>query len=115
MAEVNQDASLIEVHGRGGLSIPYTRYQKNAQGRDEQVNISGSTIYIEIPAINLRKLLVPNAADPKGLLLEITRAEVEKLPVTPTPFAVIDETANIPDVEWVGKIVRTGYIGDPSA
>lgn len=114
MAEVNQDATLIEVHGRAGLAIPYTRFKKNAQGRDEQIDISTSTIYIEIPAIKLRKLLVANTADPMGLLLELTRSEVEKLPVTASPFAVIDETTDIPDVEWEGKIVRTGYIGDPS-
>jgi hypothetical protein len=114
MAEVNQDASLIEVHGRGGLSVPYTRFRKSQQGREEQVDISASIIYIEIPAIHLRKRLLVNPSDPKGLLLKLLRAEVEKLPVTPCEFAVIDETTDTPDVEWQGRIVRTGYVGDPS-
>lgn len=114
MAEINQDASLIEVHGRGGLNIPYTRYQKSPQGREEQIDISASTIYLEIPSIHLRKRLVANPSDPKGLVLKLIRTEVERLPKVASDFAVIDETGDVPNVEWEGKIIRTGYVGDPS-
>ncbi len=115
MAEVNQDASLIQIHGRAGLKIPYTRFRKTATNRDEQIDISQSIIYMEIPAINLRKRLVANPSDTKGLLLKLTRSEVEQLPTVTSEFAVVDETdIEAPDVEWIGKIVRIGYIGDPS-
>lgn len=114
MTEVNQDATLIEVHGRAGLNIPYTRFRKTAQGREEQVDLSTATIFLEVPAAKLRKELVTNPTDSKALLIQLTRDEVGRLPVTPTSFAVIDETTDFPEVEWEGMIVRTGYTGDPS-
>ncbi len=114
MAEVNKDANLIKVHGREGLNIPYTRFQKNSAGREIQIDISESTIYFEVPAADLRILLVANTADPLGLLIRLTRAQVETLPTTATTFAVVDETnALYPDVEWEGQIQRTGYVGAP--
>ncbi len=114
MTTVNQNATLIEVHGRSGLNIPYTRYRKIDQGREEQVDISASTMFIEIPAIHLRKALVVNPDDAMGLIIRLTRTEVEGLPIVPCDFAVVDETPIVPDVELSGKIVRSGYIGDPS-
>lgn len=114
MAEVNKDASLITVHGREGLNIPYTRFRKTPTGREEQIDISGSTIYFEVPAADIRKQLVADPADPLGLRIRLTRAEVETLPITESDFAVVDETVmDVPDVEWTGKIKRVGYIGTP--
>jgi hypothetical protein len=114
MADVSKDAQLITVHGREGLSIPYTRFTKSATGREAQVDISESTIWIEIPAARIRKQLVANPGDSKGLLILLTRTEVEKIPTKATDFAIIDETVpSIPDVEWEGKIQRTGYVGEP--
>jgi hypothetical protein len=114
MAEVSKDASLIQVHGREGLNIPYTRYQKSATGRETQVDISASDIYFEVPAAHLRVKLVANSADLKGLLIQLTRTQVASIPITATDFAVIDETnASIPNVEWEGKIQRIGYTGAP--
>jgi hypothetical protein len=114
MAEVSKDANLITVHGREGLNIPYTRYQKGATGREAQVDISESVIFFEIPAAKLRVQLVANPGDTKGLLIRLTRAQVEKIPTKPTAFAVVDETVpTVPDVEWEGNIQRTGYVGAP--
>lgn len=114
MADVTKDATLITVHGREGLNIPYTRSKKSTTGREEQVDISASLIWIEIPAASLRKQLIPNPGDPMGLLIRLTRAEVETLPIKPTDFAVIDETVTeVPDVEWTGQIQRVGYVGAP--
>lgn len=114
MADVNKDATLITVHGREGLNIPYTRSKKSSTGREEQIDISASVIWIEIPAASLRKQLIANPGDPLGLLIRLTRAEVETLPITAVDFAVIDETvSDVPDVEWTGKIQRTGYVGAP--
>lgn len=112
MADVSKDATLIQVHGREGLNIPYTRYQKTATGRETQVDISGSDIFFEVPGATppLRVQLVANPGDAKGLLIQLTRDQVETLPTTQTVFAVIDETGTIPDVEWEGKIQRTGYV-----
>lgn len=114
MADVNKDASLITVHGREGLNIPYTRFKKSATGREEQVDISGSDIFFEVPASHLRKKLIENPADPLGLLIQLTRTEVAGLPATESDFAVVDETiSDVPDVEWTGKIKRIGYVGAP--
>lgn len=108
------ELTLISVHGREGLLLPYTKFTKSATGREVQVDISGSTIYIEIPSVNIRKLLAQNPNDEKGLLIKLLREEVEQLPIKPTDFIVIDETGEIPNVEWEGRIVRTGYTGAPS-
>ena len=111
MAEVSADTTLIKVHGREGLSIPYTRYQKSATGRETKIDISASIIWFEVPAANIRVQLVPNPDDLEGLLIRLTRDQVETLPTTATVFAVIDETIpDYPDVEWEGKIQRTGYV-----
>jgi hypothetical protein len=115
MADVSKDANLITVHGREGLSIPYTRYQKSATGREVQVDISASVVFIEIPAAGLRVQLFPNPGDSKGLLIRLTREQVELIPAKETAFAVIDETVpSVPDVEWEGMIKRTGYVGAPA-
>lgn len=114
MADVNKDASLISVHGREGLNIPYTRFKKNATGREEQVDISGSTIFFEVPAAHLRKQLIADPGNPLGLLIQLTRTEVGTLPTQESDFAVVDETvADVPDVEWTGKIKRVGYTDAP--
>jgi hypothetical protein len=112
LADVNKD--LITVHGREALNLPYTRFKKNATGREEQVDISASDIFFEVPASNLRKKLIVDPADPMGLLIQLTRAEVATLLTTESDFALVDETVvNVPDVEWTGKIKRIGYVGAP--
>jgi hypothetical protein len=78
------------------------------------MDISGATMFIEIPAANLRKQLVANGADPKGLRILLTRDEVGLIPTIPTPYILIDETDLIhPVLELEGKIYRTGYTNEP--
>lgn len=114
MADISQDGTLITVHGREGLNIPYVRFQKETTGRETQIDISASDIYIEIPAADLRVKLVTNPQDDKGLIIRLTRDDVEKIPIIPSDFAVIDESnADYPDVGWEGKIKRVGYVGAP--
>jgi hypothetical protein len=113
MSEVSKDAKLITVHGREGLNIPYTRYQKSATGRETQVDISGATIFFECLAAMLRVQLIPNPNDPMGLLIQLTREQVATLPTVASEFVVIDESAVVPNVEWEGNIQRVGYTETP--
>lgn len=113
MAEVSKDATTIKVHGREGLNIPYTRYQKSATGRETQIDISGATIFFEVPSADIRVQLVANPSDPLGLIVRLTRAQVETLLTTASDFIVIDESGVVPNVEWSGKIQRIGYVGAP--
>lgn len=112
MTKLNSEKSTISVHGRAALRLPYSRWQM-VNNVKTQVDISDSTLYIEIPAVNLRVLLADNPADPLGKLIRLTRTQVETLPTSPVEFIIIDETVD-PDVEWEGRIFRTGYTGDPS-
>lgn len=109
---LNTDNSTVSVHGREALQLPYSRWSVVDQV-ETQINISASRLFIEIPTINIRRALVANPADPKGLLIFLSRVDVEKLPTSPVPFVIIDETVH-PLVEWEGKIYRTGYKGEPS-
>lgn len=112
MTKLNSDNSTISVHGRAALRLPYSRWQMVANVKT-QIDISDSTLFIEIPAVNLRVALVDNPADPLGKLIRLTREQVETLPTSPIPFIILDETVD-PSVEWEGRIYRTGYTGDPS-
>lgn len=112
MADTTQN--YINVHGRAGLLIPYSRFI-TVDGEEVQVDISDFSIFIEIPAAHIRKALVANPQDSKGLRILLTRSEVETLPDRESPFVVIDETGDVPLVDWTGMIRRTGYKGDPSA
>ena len=110
-----QFENLVSVHGRASLKIPYTRYSVADDGTETKVDISDATIFIEIPSANLRRPLVENPEDPTGLLIFLPRSDVETLPTSPVPFAVIDETLGeeSADLDWTGVIVRTGYKGAP--
>jgi hypothetical protein len=113
MSHVSKDAKTIVVHGREGLNIPYTRYLKSPAGREQQVDISGMTIFFEVPGAHLRLQLIPNPSDAMGLLIQLSRAQVATLPTIESDFIVIDESAIVPVIEWEGKISRVGYVGAP--
>lgn len=114
MSDISANAMLITVHGRESLSIPYKNYAKNSQGRETQIDISAWDIYFEVPTANIRKKLVADPGDLKGLLVYLTREEVVTLSTTASAFACINETNPLfPDVEWEGKIQRVGYVGAP--
>ena len=108
------EKNIVSVHGRESLDLPYSRWSEG--DAVFQIDISGATMFIEIPAANLRKQLVVNPADPKGLRILLSRSEVERLPTTPTPYILLDETsAEYPILEMEGQIYRTGYSGEPVA
>ena len=113
--EINPETNIISVHGRECLKIPYSRWEGDGNNR-VQLDISASTIFLEIPAINFRTQLLVDPGDAKGLLIFMEREDVERLPTAPTPFAIVDETVeDQPDVEWEGRIYRRGYKGAPDA
>lgn len=112
--QINPDTNAITVHGRESLMLPYTRFS-NDEPREQQ-DISAATMFIEIPGAGIRKQLVPNSADAKGLLILLTRAEVERIPTTPSAYILLDETdEDHPILELSGDITRTGYKGEPVA
>lgn len=111
MASISDD--IIAVHGRGGLLLPYSRFVDVA-GVKTQVDISAHDIYVEIPAARIRKKLVIDPVDNKSLRVLLTRAEVERIPPTSSPLIIIDETGEIPVVDWESRIQSVGYKGDPS-
>lgn len=107
--EISDEANLISVHGREGLYIRYKRKSEDEDGVITQDDISESTIYFEVPRAPIRKLLISDPDDALGLLITLTREEVATLSSSPMTFATVDETGVLPEVEWEGKIVRTGY------
>ncbi len=112
--QFNDETNTIAVHGREALALPYARWTNTTPS--EQVDISDAVMYIEIPGANIRKLLITDSADPKGLLIVLTRTEVGTLPIVPSPFVLIDETNSTqPFVDMEGKIFRTGYKEQPAA
>jgi hypothetical protein len=71
-------------------------------------------MYIEIPAANIRKRLISNLFDPKGLTIFLTREEVSRISIRPTPYIILDETnPALPVVELESHIYRTGYTEVP--
>lgn len=111
---IDPNTKTVAVHGREALDLPYTRWS-NAEP-PVQIDISASTMFIEIPGANIRKALVPNPADPKGLRIFLTREEVAFIPTRPTPYVLIDETNDdSPFIEMEAKIYRTGYTQEPVA
>lgn len=109
----DQATQTISVHGRESLDLPYTRW--SPEDVAVQIDISDAIMYLEIPAANLRKRLVVNPADPLGLKIVMTRAEVQTLPLIPTPYIILDETdPDAPVLELESRIYRTGYTQDPT-
>jgi hypothetical protein len=114
MANATITDSTISVHGRGSLELPVQIFDPETCGPAVQRDIHADTYYFEVDGANIRKQLVANPLDPLGLLLQLTRTEVESLLTTPLRFALIDETdATYPVVEWFGTIARFGYTGTP--
>ena len=56
---------------------------------------------------------MPDPDNPLGLRIRMTREQVQSIPLRATEFAVIDETGDVPIVEWKGKITRIGFKGEP--
>jgi hypothetical protein len=111
--KIDAVTNTISVHGREALDLPYSRWSPDDS--TIQLDISGATMYLEIPAANLRKLLVVNPDDPLGLRIVMSRSEVSLLPTVPTPYIILDETdPMVPVLELESRIYRTGYTNEPS-
>ncbi|MEG8031877.1 hypothetical protein QP179_09940 [Sphingomonas aurantiaca] len=97
---------MIIIHGRGSLS---------AEIKTPDQDLSERTVYFELPAANIRKLLPNDASDPTAKRLRLSRAEINSLPITSTEYpifeyAILDETDPLyPDRISEGSIQITGY------
>ena len=112
--QINPDTNAISVHGREALNLPYKRWATEENGTRVQLDISGSSMFLEVPGAQLRRPLLVDPSDPKGLRMYLERSDVERLPAVDTPYIIVDETdADYPVVELEGTIIRTGYKGAP--
>lgn len=98
------------IHGRGSY-----RADLQISTTLANVDLTGETIFLEIPSAGLRVLLPVDPNNPGSKLIAISRTVVESLPTSPSQYAVIDETDPVyPNVLLNGLISRNGYIGAPS-
>lgn len=98
---------LIQVHGRSALELPITQ---------TGVDLSTLVLFFECPSARIRKALIAHPTYPKGRLISLTVAEVERLPTAAGLWCVRNETDPArPVVYFEGSIQRTGYVGVPDA
>ena len=111
---IDTEKDTIKVHGRGSLTLPFQVFDEDEDCVQTQRDISADTYYFEVHGADIRKLLTSNPDDDEGLLLQLTRTEVETLTTSPLKFSFVDESdENYPVVEWHGTIQRFGYTGEP--
>lgn len=97
----------ITIHGREGYSALIKSVVEGVP-----VDLSAAIVYFEVPDAGLRFLLPVDTDETTSLRLTLERADVERIPTAPSPFAIIDETG-LPKVIKAGMISRTGYKGEP--
>ena len=100
------------IHGRSSYSARI-RIVFNS----EELNFGSDTVFLEIPGAtpSIRLPLEADTDDADLKLLRLSRAQVEALPTSPTPYCVVDETnPDFPVVVLDGTIARTGYVGAPA-
>jgi hypothetical protein len=113
--KINPETNAISVHGREALSISYKRWGLGEDGARQQLDISATSMFLEIPGGPIRRALIADTSDPKGLRIYLERSDVARIPTAPTPYIVVDETNPAqPVVELEGSVVRTGYKGEPT-
>ena len=118
MANSTTTKDTITVHGRGSLRQRWKHQRKAADGTITQTDLSGRTIFFEVDGLQvpIREQVVPDPADPLGIIIVLENEQVRNLKLTPTQFTLIDETEGedgLPVVLWEGKINRYGYVGLP--
>jgi hypothetical protein len=116
MANQTITGTLITVHGRGSLVLPYRPTVKTADKGTVQIDISGRTLYFEVDGAPIRELMVADPDDPKAQKIVLESNQIAILSKTPTRCIIRDETniaAGLPYVMWNGSINRDGYVGDP--
>lgn len=110
--QIDPVKNVVSVHGREALDLPYNQWTDDEV--PTQVDISQRIMFIEIPAAHIRKQLLLDQFDAKGLRIVLTREEVARIPTTPTPYVIIDETnIELPSLEFESRIYRTGYTEAP--
>ncbi len=111
---INPDTNAISVHGREALNLPYKRWATEENGTRVQLDIGDATMFLEVPGARLRRQLLVDPTDAKGLRIYLNREDVERLLAVDTPYIIVDETdETFPLVELEGSIIRTGYKGAP--
>lgn len=114
MSNQTVTADKITVHGRGSVIIDYK--VKDADGI--QIDISGWDIWFEVDGLTVpvKEKLQPDPSDPLGQRIVLEREQVSYLKVSPTKFALVDESSKavgVYRVLWNGMINRDGYVGEP--
>lgn len=98
------------IHGRGSYIADLKILNLNAE-----VDLSGETIYLEIPSAKVRVLLPVDPVDPNLKRISFTRTQVEQLPTTPSAYCIVDESdPQYPVVLMTGTICRYGFVGAPA-
>lgn len=91
-------------HYQEGMKVPVR--DKDVNGNP--INISTRNWEFRSPSIGSITLTVdPNNAN--GLLLTITKLQVQMLPLAGESFVIVDVDANPDDVRWEGKITPRGW------
>lgn len=116
MAEQTITSTVIKVHGRGSLVVPYKQFDSE----DVQIDISGNSYVFEVDGIPvpISEELVPDPDDALGQLIVLGRTLISQIKTEPCQFALIDTTDAADDiyqVVWSGTIVLTGYKGAPDS
>jgi hypothetical protein len=103
-------AGNIQVHGRAGLNFTY---QLLVAGVAQ--NLAAAQLFFEIAGV-YRAQLATVAGDATTLSIVVENTAIAGLPLrTPTPFALVDSTADPAITRWDGFIVVRGYEGQPAA
>lgn len=102
-APVHSDGTIV-VHGREGLVVPITAF-----AGEVQEDLSERSLFFEIRHI-ARIELEEDPDDALGRRLVLPNSIVERLSAKPIPFALRDETGDIPVVRWASTIQWAGFI-----
>lgn len=101
----------IEVHGRASLKAEFVARDKDTKVR---IDLSGLSLFFECPSAGLRVPLIVGQPDAFARTLFLSRAQVEKLPTSASPYTILDETNPDEPALWSkGTIMRVGYVGEP--
>lgn len=90
-------------HYQEGMVVPVRDFDVNKV----QVDISAKAW--KFKTSTLTKALVANPEDAKGLLLILSKVEVQTIASTGADFVIVDETADPDDVRWEGRITPRGW------
>jgi hypothetical protein len=105
---VNPQTGDLTVHGREGLYLELQFKLADGSAR----NVSDASLFFEVEGTLRVALLAGSATDKR--VIQLTRAQVALCALVQKRFALIDETATVPDVLWQGNITATAYTSQPA-